>query len=89
VSLTSQVLVCRFQRRSKSSADKDYVAKRRSYVIDKDDSDTKDRGSKKGSYTLDHSVDTEPKYRQDRKPKHCVLNNLMDFSEKTKSIELN
>jgi hypothetical protein len=60
----------RSQRRSTGSADNDSGAKRRSYVIDKDDSDTKDRGSKKGSYTLDHSVDTEPKkYRQDRKPR--------------------
>lgn len=56
----------RFPRRSKSSADKDYVAKRRSYVIEKDDSDTKDKKSKRGSYTFDHSFDTEPKTRQDR-----------------------
>ncbi|XP_063413108.1 uncharacterized protein LOC134695672 isoform X3 [Mytilus trossulus] len=51
----------RFARRTKSSTDKDYVAKRRSYVIEKDDSDFKERKSKRGSYTFDHSFDPEIK----------------------------
>lgn len=82
----------RFRGRSKGSADKDYVAKRRSYVIDKDDSDTKDRGSRKGSYTLDHSVDTEPKkYRQDRKLKQSYksLESQIPKPVKSDSLEKN
>lgn len=51
----------RFARRSKSSADKDYIAKRRSYVTERDESDFKERKSKRGSYTFDHSYDSEPK----------------------------
>ncbi|XP_052100516.1 uncharacterized protein LOC127734587 isoform X3 [Mytilus californianus] len=56
----------RFARRSKSSTDKDYVAKRRSYVIEKDDSDFKERKSKRGSYTFDHSYDTETKTKVEK-----------------------
>lgn len=51
----------RFARRSKSSADKDYVAKRRSYVTERDESDIKERKSKRGSYTFDHTYDSVPK----------------------------